>query len=66
MEGDFTAADDICTESFIDVLGERSVRYEVSLDVAGYERWVGSDVIVQFDSCHVATTWLEAWLKPDP
>ena len=48
------------------MLGERSVRYEAALDVADYERWVGSDVIVQFDSCHVATAWLEAWLTPDP
>mgnify|MGYP006997555052 FL=1 len=61
MEGDFTAADDIRTESFIDVVGVRKGCYEVALDVADYERWVGSDVIEQFDGCPVATAWLEAW-----
>ncbi|MEM7364047.1 MAG: beta-propeller domain-containing protein [Pseudomonadota bacterium] len=66
VEGDFTAAVDLCTETFVDVVGERSGRYEVAIEVVDYERWVGSDVVVQFDGCHVATPWLEAWLTPEP
>ena len=61
MEGDFTAADDIRTEAFIAVVGVRKGWYEVALDVADYERWVDSDVVLQFDGCPVATAWLEAW-----
>lgn len=61
MEGDFTAADDIRTESFVDVVGVRNGCYEVALNVSVYERWLDSDVVLQFDGCPVATAWLEAW-----